>query len=193
MIAYVKIPIYFVINYFRIFFYKIFFKYNSIVYKSFSFNGWPYIRNSGFLNFNERLKINSGERHTPIGGDTIARIIVTTNARLYIGKDVGISNSTIYCSNEITIEDGVFIGGSCKIWDTDFHSLNANIRGTEHDHGKSIPILIKNNAFIGSGSYILKGCTIGSNSIIGAGSVVTRNIPDNEIWGGNPCVFLRKV
>ena len=56
-----------------------------------------------------------------------------------------------------------------------------------------MPIAIGDNAFIGAHSTILKGVTIGANSIIGAASLVTTNIPDNEIWGGNPAKFIRKI
>ena len=55
------------------------------------------------------------------------------------------------------------------------------------------PVVIKDNAFIGAKVIVLKGVTIGENSIIGAGSVVTRSVPDNEIWAGNPAKFIRKV
>ena len=60
-------------------------------------------------------------------------------------------------------------------------------------HIKTKPILIKEGAFIGAQSIILKGVTIGKHSVVGAGSVVTKDIPDGEIWGGNPAVFIRKV
>ena len=58
---------------------------------------------------------------------------------------------------------------------------------------KSAPVLIKEGAFIGAHSIILKGVTIGKHSIIGAGSVVTKSIPDGEIWAGNPARFIRKI
>lgn len=55
------------------------------------------------------------------------------------------------------------------------------------------PVVIKNGVFIGANSIILKGVTIGEKAIVGAGSVVTRSIPDGEIWAGNPAKFIRKI
>ena len=54
-------------------------------------------------------------------------------------------------------------------------------------------MIIEDNVFIGAHSTILKGVTIGQNSIIGACSVVTKNIPPNEIWAGNPAKFIKKL
>ena len=78
---------------------------------------------------------------------------------------------------------------------TDFHSLDPIIRASSKDqkHRKSAPVTIKHDAFIGARCIILKGVTIGENSIVGAGSVVTKSIPDNEIWAGNPAKFIRKI
>jgi acetyltransferase-like isoleucine patch superfamily enzyme len=56
---------------------------------------------------------------------------------------------------------------------------------------KKLPINIGSNVFIGMNSTILKGVTIGSNAIIAAESLVTQNIPTNEVWGGNPAKFIR--
>lgn len=58
---------------------------------------------------------------------------------------------------------------------------------------KSKPILIKEGAFIGAHSIVLKGVTIGKYSVIGAGSVITKDIPDNEVWAGNPARFIKKL
>ena len=59
--------------------------------------------------------------------------------------------------------------------------------------GKTKPIIIKEGAFIGGCSIVLKGANVGIHSVIGAGSVVTGIIPDGEIWGGSPARFIRRV
>ena len=59
--------------------------------------------------------------------------------------------------------------------------------------GETKPVIIKDGAFIGADGIILKGVTIGKKSVIGAGSVVTKSVPDGEIWAGNPAKFIRKL
>ena len=111
---------------------------------------------------------------------------------LNIGNNVGISNSVITAYKSITIEDDVLIGAGCLITDSDHHPLNYEdrINGSEP---KSAPILIKEGSFVGANSIILKGVTIGKHSVIGAGSVVTRSVPDGELWAGNPAKFIKRV
>ena len=111
-----------------------------------------------------------------------------------IGNNVGISHTNITSFAGVTIENNVLIGSGVKIWDTDFHSVDYAYRNSsEEPDVKSIPILIKEGAFVGACSIILKGVIIGRNSVIGAGSVVTKNVPDNEIGAGNPAKFVRKI
>lgn len=156
-------------------------------------NGSLFLKGKGNITLGNHVTINSNYFFNPIGGQTFTSMVVAKQAMLKIGNHVGISNSAIFCALEIIIEDYVLIGGGCKIWDTDFHSLDSQTRGTELDKGISLPVKIKKNAFIGGSSIILKGVTIGENSIIGAGSVVTKSVPDNEIWGGNPAKFIRNI
>lgn len=86
------------------------------------------------------------------------------------------------------------IGGNCKIYDTDFHSIDYTNRMKKPDPTvKCEPVHIKQGAFIGACAVILKGVTIGEKSVVGAGSVVTKSIPDGEIWAGNPAKFIRKI
>ena len=157
-------------------------------------NGRIYIKSNGRLNIGDNCTINSGKNINTIGGDAITRFIVKENAILNISNNVGISNSTIYCANKICIEEYAMIGGGCKIWDTDFHSLDPAIRLFKGDKKVNTkPIVIKRGAFIGGSSIVLKGVTIGENSVVGAGSIVTKDIPDNEIWAGNPAKLIRKL
>ncbi len=114
--------------------------------------------------------------------------------KIILGKNVGISNSAIVARELVRIEDDVMIGGSCKIYDNDFHSIDYSIRINGDDNNIKIkPIHILKGAFIGAHSIILKGVTIGEYSIIGAGSVVTKDVPSNEVWAGNPAHFIKKI
>lgn len=140
------------------------------------------------------VRINSSHVLNFVGGFHQTGIHVNKNAKLIIGDRVALSNSTIVCTNRIEIEDNVFIGGDCNIYDTDFHPIDASERiNNRLDKVKTAPILIKRGSFIGAHSIILKGVTIGENAIIGAGSLVSKDIPDNEIWAGNPIKKIRKI
>ena len=94
----------------------------------------------------------------------------------------------------ITIEDDVWIGAGVKIYDTDFHSLNKDERvGTTYKDNSvySKEISIGNDCFIGAGTMILKGVHIGDNVVVGASSVVTRDLESNAIYAGNPARIIR--
>jgi acetyltransferase-like isoleucine patch superfamily enzyme len=110
-----------------------------------------------------------------------------------IGNNVGMSNTTIVATKSITIGNNIMIGGGVTIVDSDFHSLNSLHWHTNADEKNmiSLPVVIKDNVFIGMDSIILKGVTIGNNVIIAAGSVVSKDLPNNQIWGGNPARFIR--
>lgn len=159
-------------------------------------NGFPYFINNGKFKIEENVRINSGLRYNPIGGMRYCSFVVKKGAKLYIGRGSGISNSSIVCTNRIIICDNVSIGGNVKIYDTDFHSIDyvSRVKGAQHDSEiKSRPIEIGDGAFIGASTIILKGVTIGCKSVIGAGSVVTKSIPENQIWAGNPIKFIRNI
>lgn len=146
----------------------------------------------GKITIGDNCRINSGKGHNPIGGDTVCRF-VSYGGRICIGDRVGISNSTIVSRNSVIIEDNVFIGGSCKIYDNDFHPISMEKRISFFDDIPNKPVLIKRGAFIGAHSIVLKGVIVGEGAVVGAGSVVTGNIPDGEIWAGNPARFIKKL
>lgn len=167
---------------------------SKVDFKDFKIFGLLIIQNKGRMSIGQHLKINSNGFANVIGGDTRTSFVVKKGALMQIGTNVRISNSAFYCQTQIVIEDNVMIGGSCKIWDSDFHPIDPDIRKvTPNEHYSTRPIHIKESAFIGGCSIILKGVTIGKNAVVGAGSVVSKSIPDNEIWAGNPARFIKKL
>ena len=125
------------------------------------------------------------------GGKTY--LVTGKNGCIVIGNQTGMSNCVIFSSERIEIGEEVTIGAGTKIYDTDFHSTNPDhrIHGNKDVH--SAPVEIGDRAFIGGGVTILKGVHVGKASVIGAGSVVSHDIPDGEIWAGNPAKFIRKL
>lgn len=120
--------------------------------------------------------------------------ILEDGGRLVIGDNVGISGSTINATLSIKIEDNVLIGSGCIITDTDSHPIEYDARIlSDKTKIQRAPVVIKEGAFIGARSIILKGVTIGSHSVIGANSVVTKSVPDNCIACGNPARIIKYI
>ncbi|MGN1369979.1 MAG: acyltransferase, partial [Aristaeellaceae bacterium] len=142
----------------------------------------------------DRVRINSGRRYNPIGGDTSVILNSSANGQITIGEGSGLSNCTIVARKSVTIGKDVRIGGSTHIYDTDFHAISFEDRILHGDQNtRNKPVVIEDGAFIGCSVLILKGVTIGRHSVIGAGSVVAKDVPAGEIWAGNPARFIRKL
>lgn len=157
-------------------------------------NGRVKVYGKGSVEIGRFTRINSGEKYAPIGGQCKTIFTLRGGGRIKIGEYVGISNSTIAALSEVVIQDNVKIGSSCGIYDNDFHSLDYRMRISDKDTDiRCAPVLIMEGAFIGAHSIILKGVAVGRHSIVGAGSVVTKSIPDGELWAGNPARFIRKT
>lgn len=153
--------------------------------KRLRFIGRPRFRNLGQIHIGEGTRIISNQ--TNLVGEYVKTAFQTgVNGRIVIGSNCGISNCLLISQSSITIESQVYIGGGTRIYDNDFHSIDPDLRLNQPEIIPTKPILIKDKAFIGGHSIILKGVTIGKNSVIGAGSVVTSSVPDNEIWAGVP-------
>jgi len=162
--------------------------------KSLRINGKLKVFGHGTICIGREVIINSCMSANPIGGDTRTILSVKNSATLTLGNNVGISNTAIVCHEAVTIGDRTIIGGGTKIYDTNFHSLDYRERGDYlNENVKTKPVVIGEDVFVGGHCIILKGVTIGDRSIIGAGSVVTRSVPADEVWGGNPAVCIRKI
>ncbi|AMR33977.1 hypothetical protein A0256_22275 [Mucilaginibacter sp. PAMC 26640] len=149
----------------------------------------------GRFEIGKGFTFQGGKYFNMLGRQQPCYFIVAKNALLSIDDNVGISATAIICHNHISIGKNVKIGGNTVIYDTDFHSLNPHYRNSypETKTGvKTRPVIIKEGAFIGAHCTILKGVTIGVNAIVGAGSVVSRSVPDGQIWCGNPARCIRE-
>lgn len=171
---------------------------NGVNFKDFRSSGIPYVSvaTGAICKIGYGFAMNNNLKGNPIGCPQPCILFVDHGAELIIGNNVGISSTAIVAHKKITICDNVKIGGGVVIYDTDFHSLNAQHRINIDFDKKNIisrPVTINKNVFVGAHSIILKGVTIGENSIIGAGAVVTKSIPQNQLWAGNPAKFIRNI
>ena len=160
--------------------------------------GWvKLVRKRGAeITIGERFNFSSGLNINRISRRQIGCICAEEGARIVIGDNVGMSSPCLWARNSITVGNNVNIGACCVIMDHDAHSLNFELRRSRADELGDIasaPIVIGDDVLIGTGCYILKGVHIGPRSIVGAGSVVTRDVPPGEIWAGNPARFIRKI
>ena len=110
-----------------------------------------------------------------------------------IGQNVKVSSHTFICEG-VTIEDGVFIGHHvCFINDRYPRAVNGDGSLQTEADWAVIPTVVKRGASIGSNATVLCGVTIGENAIVGAGSVVTKDVPANTVVAGNPARILRRL
>lgn len=171
---------------------------NSHLFPSFSIN----------LNSPQEDKI-----YLEVGNETILDCQITFESKegkVIVGDKSFIGGSHLICRNKIVIEDNVFIAWGSTIYDHNSHSLDYRDREEDilqqlkdYRLGQSFianknwevvdskPILIKSNAWIGMNCIILKGVTIGEGAIVGAGSVVTKDVPDWTVVGGNPAKVIK--
>lgn len=118
---------------------------------------------------------------------------VEVQKNAFIGKRCKISSHTFICEG-VTIEDDVFVGhGVMFINDKYPRATSESGELQTDDDWEVIPIVVKQGASIGSNATLLCGITVGSGSIIGAGSVVTRDVPDKTVVAGNPAKIIRKI
>lgn len=120
-----------------------------------------------------------------VSGESIGQPKISLGASTYINR-----NTMIDASKSIVIEADCMIGPYCYIADSD-HGVKAGILVRDQPM-ISAPVLIESGAWIGAHVSILKGVTIGAGAVIGAGSVVTKDVPANSIAAGTPAKVIRQ-
>jgi len=162
---------------------------NLIFGKKTSFIGFPKFRNKpgGRIIIGDYCSFLSKPKSNYIGINRPCIISTQTSlAEVIIGNNCGFSGTVIGAFKRIELQANVRCGANTMITDSDWHTDDPR-------SGKCKPIVIENNVWLGEGVRVLKGVTIGKNTVIGAGSVVTKSIPANVIAAGNPCRVLKEL
>ena len=186
------------LNVFNNIYAKAYLQYKKACYqRDIQFYGFPRLR------FGEGCDVKIGKGficrsagNTSLDDITSSYMVVHSGAQLHIGNNSGISDTVIVCTTSITIGYYVNIGNGTIIIDSDMHHLDWQTRIDRESDRQGLnnqPVTIGNHVFIGMRTIILKGVTIGDKSVVAAGSVVCRDIPPCEMWGGNPAHFIKKI
>lgn len=127
--------------------------------------------------------------------------VVLPNAR--IGENCNVCShcfieNDVIIGNNVTIKCGVQIWDGIRVEDNVFIGPNVTFTNDKYPRSKQYPekfenTIIRKGASLGAGCTVLCGIEIGENAMIGAGSVVTKNVPANELWVGNPARFVKKI
>jgi acetyltransferase-like isoleucine patch superfamily enzyme len=144
----------------------------------------------------DRTVLVSTSHSTALGvAHPIVLRTLASGASIVIGADCGLSGTTICSTSRIGIGDRVLVGADVVITDTDFHAVDLVPRryapiplGETRD-----AVVIEDDVFVGARSVILKGVRVGKGSVVGAGSIVTTDIPAGVVAAGNPCRVIRKL
>lgn len=173
------------------------FAWHGIAWKS----GWrifgrPIIQKhrSSQIEAGPNLVLRSWTRSNPLA-PTHPVVLSTRNAdaELRIGTDCGFTGAVVVAGEHVSIGDRVQVGGNAQIVDTDFHPLTPEGRAANFNAGATRPIVIEDDVFIGMNALVLKGVTLGAGCVVGAGSVVSRDVPPRTIVAGNPARVVREL
>jgi acetyltransferase-like isoleucine patch superfamily enzyme len=151
--------------------------------------------NSFYINNKGQINLGSSVYLTSFPNGTIYRTALSTyypEALLTIGNNCNINGTVIHCNEKVTIGNFCMFGPGTVICDNDSHRIVLN-REIRNSKALSKPIVIKDNVWIGMNCLIMKGVTIGANSIVAAGSIVTKDIPNNCLFGGNPAKLIKEL
>ena len=140
------------------------------------------------------VTLDSSTRANPLGGSSPCVLrTMTSTARLSLGDRVGLSSSVIVAGNSIEIGEDTILGAGSMVLDNDFHTFGPGFSWLTEYSKNSQPVKIGRGCFIGARSIILKGVTLGDRVVIGAGSVVTKDVPAFSIAAGNPARIVGTI
>lgn len=136
----------------------------------------------------------SDPRRAAIALFSPVKLRTMAGAHIVIGDRVHLNGTSITARRRVEIGAGTIIAANVVIVDSDFHApWPAQSRGFDAGHERDLPVSIGDDVWIGMGTIVLKGVTIGDNTIVAAGSVVSRSLPANVIAGGSPAQVIRPL
>jgi acetyltransferase-like isoleucine patch superfamily enzyme len=150
------------------------------------------IEPGGRMILGDDVRVYSAVRANPLGlAQPSALRVLCSDAQLLLGPRVGISGVAICAGKSIEVGEGTIMGAGAMVMDTDFHFPVGEWGWTNQSNivGGS-PIKIGRGVFIGARAIVLKGVTIGDRAVIGAGAVVTKDVPARHYAVGNPARIL---
>lgn len=159
------------------------------------------VAKSSSISIGKNLVITSGDSINPLCRTQRACLYVRKGAKLIIGDDCGFSSPCFWCDDQIVVGNRVKMGGDCVIIDSDAHSLDYRDRANELNVSNNqvfskvahAPIVIEDDVWIGTRCIIMKGVTIGARSVVGAGSIVTKDVPADTLVCGSPAKVIRTL
>lgn len=160
------------------------------------FNVWGKIRfailGEGTITIGKYLHAVSARKRSVITLFTPCHISLIGDATITIGNNVSLNGTTITSRASVSIGDNTQIGPNTIIMDFDGHPVWPPEDRWEKK-GPAAPVVIENDVWIGMNCLILKGVKIGHGSVIAAGSVVTKNVEPESIYGGNPARRIKSI
>lgn len=139
------------------------------------------------ISIGEKCIFNSSKKSNRIGVYSPCMFsTITKDAKIEIGDGCGFSGTVIGAFLHIKLGKNVRCGANTLITDSDWHT-------DDYRTGENSEVIIEDNVWLGYGVKVLKGVHIGENSLIGANSVVTKDIPANVIAAGNPCKVIKSI
>lgn len=157
------------------------------------FTGRPYLKRfpGSRIVLGERVCLNSALRSNPLGcGRPVSLVTTRSGAEIILGPGVGLSSTAISAAKRVEIGEGTFVGADAMIFDNDFHAPIGEWNWGEAASDNPKPVIIGRGVFIGARAIILKGVRIGDRAIVGAGAVVSREVPSAHVAVGNPAQVL---
>lgn len=147
------------------------------------------LKNVGKIQIGNRVSLNSYP-----GGDPHKTSLQThcKDSLILIGDNCNLNGTMIHCRTTVTLGSYCLFGPGSKIVDNDSHRVSIDI-AERRKSPNGAPVLIEDNVWVGMNSLILKGVTIGKNSIVAAHSVVTKNVPENVLVAGNPAKIIKSL